>query len=115
MNCAIALHGENQPTAHPDQSVEYLNTGTRLDVASTYSVFFTNQYGSLYKCGAVTSCSIKVQGCGSNYSGSNLVITSSTGRITSKQNVDAGFIETVCIECQNAAGSKVTQDNWKVT
>jgi len=70
MNCAIALHGETQPTAHPDQVVDYVNSGTNVDVASTYSVFFTNQYSS--QCGAVTSCSIKVQGCGSGYGGSNL-------------------------------------------
>ena len=72
MNCAIALNGANQATAHPDKVVNYLNTGTRLEVASSYSVFFTNPYGSTDICGAVTSCSIKVQGCGSGYTGSNL-------------------------------------------
>ena len=113
MNCAIALHGETQPTAHPDKVVEYLNSETKVDVASTYLVFFTNQYS--FQCGPVTSCSIKVKGCGSAYGGTNLVINSADGQITSKQNVDAGWTETVCVECKNAAGSKVQEDNWKVT
>jgi hypothetical protein len=112
MNCAIALKGETQKNAHPDKVVEYLDSAKRVSVASSYSAFFTNQYN--FQCGPVTSCSIKVQGCGSAYGGSNLVINSA-GLITSNQNVDAGFIETVCVECQNTAGSKVTQDNWKVT
>jgi hypothetical protein len=43
-----------------------------------------------------------------------LRIDSSTGKIESKQNVDVGFTETVCIECGNADGSKITYDNWKV-
>jgi hypothetical protein len=97
MNCALALDGANQATAHPDKVNDYVNTGTKLEVASSYSDFFTNPYGSVDICGAITSCSIKVQGCGSAYSGSNLIINSSTGKITAKQNVDAGFVETVCI------------------
>jgi hypothetical protein len=34
--------------------------------------------------------------------------------VTSKQNVDPGFSDTVCIKCSNAAGSTVTYDNWTV-
>jgi len=57
---------------------------------------------------------LKVSGCGSAYTAGNLFI-SAAGAITAKQNVDAGYEDTVCISCSNAHGSTITHDNWKVT
>jgi hypothetical protein len=37
-----------------------------------------------------------------------------TGIITAKQNVDAGYADTVCVKCQNSAGSIITYDNFLV-
>jgi hypothetical protein len=48
-------------------------------------------------------------------SSSNLAITTSTGAITAAQNIDAGYEETVCIECLNQGGSSITHTIWKVT
>ena len=59
--------------------------------------WFTNPF--LGECGVITACTIKVAGCASDYAGSNLVIDASTGEVTAKQNVDPGYIETVCISC----------------
>jgi hypothetical protein len=112
MDCAIALTGATQPTAHPDQVVNFVDSLTLFEVASSASVFFTNPYSS--QCGAITSCSLLVEGCGSAYGGSDLSIDS-PGKVTSKQNVNLGFTITVCVECENLAGSKVQKDDWKVT
>ena len=43
------------------------------------------------------------------------MIDTVTGEITAKQNVDAGYVDTVCIKCLNTAGSFITHDNWTVT
>jgi hypothetical protein len=66
-------------------------------VASGSDAFFTNPFSSA--CQAITACSLKVSGCASAYAGSNLVIDASTGAITAKQDIDAGYVETVCIRC----------------
>jgi hypothetical protein len=29
-----------------------------------------------------------------------------------KQNIDAGYTETLCIECSNGDGSTIQKDNW---
>lgn len=36
------------------------------------------------------------------------MIDSATGEITAKQNVGLGYSDTVCVECENTLGSKVT-------
>ena len=48
------------------------------------------------------------------YTGSNLVIDAVSGKITANQNIVLGYNETVCIECANTGGSKITYDNWNV-
>jgi hypothetical protein len=58
---------------------------------------------------------LKVAGCGSSYTAGNIVIDATSGAITAKQNVDAGYVDTVCISCSNTGGSTITHDNWKVT
>jgi hypothetical protein len=85
-------------------------------VASGSAAFFTNPFEA--SCLAINVCILKVSpGCGSNYdmSTSNLAITTSTGAITAAQNIDAGYEETVCIECSNPGGSSITYNTWKVT
>jgi hypothetical protein len=83
-------------------------------VASGSAAFFTNPFSSA--CQAINSCSLKVSpGCGSVHGGTNLVIDTSTGAITAKQNIDVGYEETVCIECSNPGGSSITYNTWKVT
>ena len=90
----------------------YLDSTDTLVVASSNSVFFTNPFSA--DCGAITINSLFEVGGNSPYTGGNLIIDSSTGEITAKQNTDAGFIETICIKAQNAAGSIIQQDNWSV-
>jgi hypothetical protein len=54
-------------------------------------------------------------GCESGYSDGNLVIDETSGAITAKQNVGAGYVDTICISCSNTEGSTITHDNWTVT
>jgi hypothetical protein len=110
MNCAIALGETASP--HPDPVFYYTNTATDKVIATSYNDFFTNTYSS--QCGAVTSCSLYNSGCSTSYSGGNLLINSSTGEITAKQNVNGGYNDVVCVKCENYAGSTVQQDNWSV-
>ena len=34
--------------------------------------------------------------------------------LTAVQNTDAGYTETLCMKCANAAGSTTQQDNWQI-
>jgi hypothetical protein len=96
-----------------DQTIAYDASSSLVTKASGFADFFTNPFESF--CGAITTCSLKVAGCGSAYSAGNLAITANTGAITGKQNVAAGYEDTVCIRCENTHGSFVDHDNWKVT
>jgi len=74
---------------------------TSLHVAATASInFFTNPHATL--CGAITQCELKAAGCTDAYTAANLVIDASTGEVTAKKNVDAGYTDTVCVKCLNA-------------
>ena len=53
-NCAAALKGTSTPFANKD--VLYVDSADLLEVASSYSDFFTNPHSSL--CGAITGCSL---------------------------------------------------------
>ena len=90
----------------------YQNTFDTVIVASSNSVFFTNP--SSADCGAITINSLFQVGGINPYTGGNLFIDSSTGEIKAKQNVDAGFIETISVKGKNAAGSTILFDNWTV-
>ena len=103
----------NQGTVHPDQTIEYNADATLLTKAANSAVFFTNPFEA--HCGLINSCSLKLAGCSTDYTDTNLVIDATTGAITAKQNVDAGYVDTVCISCANTAGSTITHDNWIVT
>jgi len=84
MNCAIALNGALAASSHPNQEIPYVNSVSKVTVASTYSVFFTNPYSSVNVCGAITACSLHDSGCSSSYTAGNLIVTSSTGEIKAK-------------------------------
>ena len=107
------MNGATQSTVHPDQTIEYNAAATLLTKAANSAVFFTNPFAS--HCGLINSCSLKLAGCSTDYTAGNLVIDATTGEITAKQNVDAGYVDTVCISCSNTGGSTITHDNWIVT
>ena len=73
----------------------FSDTATQLVVASSNSVFFTNPFSA--DCGAITINSLFEAGGVNPYTAGNLIIDSSTGEIKAKQNVDAGFIETISV------------------
>lgn len=96
-----------------DQTIDFVNSVNTKKVADGWADFFTNPDEA--SCGAVSSCTIKHPGCGAAYTTGNLVMSSTVvGRVWAKQNTDLGWTDTVCIVCQNADGSKVYNDNWKV-
>jgi hypothetical protein len=83
-------------------------------VAATASIaFFTNPHATL--CGDINSCHLKVAGCGSDYTNGHLTINEVTGEVTAKNDIDAGYVDTVCIKCLNSHRSDITFDNWTVS
>jgi hypothetical protein len=96
-----------------DTLIEYDASSTLLAQEASFFTYFRNPH--VGTCQAITSCEIKAAGCSAGYGDGNLAITANTGVVTSKQNVDAGFADTVCIKCSNGAGSTITYDNWTVT
>jgi hypothetical protein len=92
------MTGEVQGSALDDQTIAYVDSATLVTKASGFADFFTNTHTTL--CGVITACSLKTSGgCASAYdeSAGNLAIDTTTGAITGKQNVDAGYEDTVCI------------------
>jgi len=92
--------------------IAYSSSSTKTTVAATSASFFDN--ANVADCGAITSCALYENDCIASYTKGNLVIDSSTGKVTAKQNVDAGYTDTVCVKCENSASSSVTKDNWSV-
>jgi hypothetical protein len=69
---------------------------TTLHVAATASImFFTNPHATL--CGLINTCTLHVAGCASPYALDNLVINADTGEVTAKKDVDAGYVNIVCV------------------
>jgi hypothetical protein len=67
-------------------------------------------------CGDINSCSLKTAaGCAAPYTIGNLAIDAVTGEVTIKKDVDAGYVDVVCVECKNSHDSVITFDNWTVT
>lgn len=90
------MTGEIQSSPLADQTIAYVDSATLVTKASGFADFFTNTHTTL--CGAITACSLKTSGgCANPYTDANLVIDTTTGAITGKQNVDAGYEDTVCI------------------
>jgi len=111
-NCATQLTGSINGSPLADQTVTYADNSALVTKASGFADFFTPLYTAT--CQTITACTLKVSGCGSAYTTGNLII-SSAGVITAKQNVDAGYADTVCVSCSNGHGSTVEHDNWTVT
>lgn len=112
-DCTVALTGEKVTPSYPDASNYFDGTTALLEVASSSAVFFTNTH--LDDCGVINKCSLLKQGCITGaYTDGNIVIDATSGKISAKQNINAGHTQTVCIECENTAGSKVTHDDWTV-
>jgi len=99
------MTGETQASAYADQTLPYAASVTLVEKSSGFANWFTNTHVTL--CGAITSCEIKASGCSSAYTAGNLAITANTGAVTAKQNVDAGYEDTVCIRCTNGHSSAV--------
>jgi len=57
----------------------------------------------------ITNCKLKLQGCLSDYTTGHLSIPNAAlpFDIIADKDIQAGWTETVCIECTNDAGSKV--------
>ena len=80
-----------------NKSYAYTSSATKVVASTAYSDFFVLQ-DTRNECGTPV-CSLKISGCGSSYTAGNLEINSSTGQIKVKKNVDAGYEDTVCIQC----------------
>ena len=64
---------------------------------------------------AVTSCTLKIQGCGAAYTPGNQAVAGTTPfGITATKNVNGGYIETVCVSCSNTLQT-IDYDNFKIT
>ena len=64
-------------------------------------------------CGVFTACVLKPSGCGAgSYSGKAQLGASPNFAMSITQNFDAGYTETLCVECSNAAGSTIQKDGW---
>jgi hypothetical protein len=48
-------------------------------------------------CGLINNCVLKQAGCVNDYTLGNVIIDATTGEVTQKQNVDAGYVDTVCV------------------
>jgi hypothetical protein len=110
------LDGANQETNHPDVSIEYSSDSTPHIAATAHIVFFTNPHE--YLCGPI-ECSLKTADCGADYapdsSDPNLWIDKDTGEVTARKDVDAGYVDSVCVRCMNGNSSVITFPNWTVT
>ena len=66
----------------PNKEIPYSSSATLIEVAADIPAFFTNSDSST--CGALGTCVIKASGCSGSYSGSELVINASTGKLEAK-------------------------------
>ena len=124
INCAIALDSTNSTSLILDYedpvsagvryaAVPYASSPTHKDL--TEYTAFANLFSQVNEvdCGALTTCEVLPVGCTGTYSGRAAVVAN-TGALSITQNVDAGYTETLCVKCSNAAGSSVQHDNWKI-
>jgi hypothetical protein len=90
------MSGELQGSQLADQTIAYSSSASPVTKATGFADFFTNTHTAL--CGVITECSLKTpSGCAGPYAGNNLVIDTTTGAITGLQNIDAGYVEPVCV------------------
>ncbi len=64
-------------------------------------------------CGAFTTCYPKPQGCSGTYTG-RAKVEAGTLALKVEQSAKQGYNETLCIVCENAAGSKTQHDNFSI-
>ena len=87
-------------------AVPYAATPTFKDLseyAASASIF---SQVNVNDCGGFTLCEVLPAGCTGTYSGRAAVVAT-TGALSITQNVDAGYTETLCVKCSNAAGDSV--------
>ena len=112
-NCGTAMANQVQTTTPTNKVVNYAATSTMVTQITDSSAFFTNTFAT--ECLGITECFLKSSGgCANAYAGTNIAIEKSTGKITAKTNVDAGYTEIVCVECRNTALSTITFDMFQV-
>lgn len=76
--------------------------------------FFQNINGA--DCGGFTQCELRPIGCGTStaYSGKLSMAVIAPFAITIMRNVNDGYTESLCVHCQNLAGSTTQKDNWTI-
>ena len=112
INCAIALSDATNSTSllknYKDPVVGSVNYASiPYDVAASHKFLseydvstkmFTNE--NTADCGVFTACVVKPSGCGSGaYSGKAAIGASPNFALSIRQNVDAGYEETLCVQC----------------
>lgn len=66
-------------------------------------------------CGPLTNCVLRTADCSASYSGSGMAsIVAGTGALSIRQDIQAGYSETLCVQCTNAGGSVVQHANWAI-
>jgi len=109
MDCSIALVA---PASAPTNPTLAYNTGTPTSQVGSWTDFMQNSDAT--NCG-ITSCLIKRPACNAAYVPGELSIAgSSPWAITANQNIQAGYTETICVECTNGAEIQI-YDNYIIT
>ena len=62
---------------------------------------------------SITSCNLAAAGCGAAYTGTNVKVVSNK-EVHGKQNVAAGYEETVCLRCSDSSAGSINKDNLKL-
>lgn len=79
------------------------------------STLFNNVNSAV--CGAFTSCVLGASGCSDPYTAGNIRVVKSFTDVISieaRQNVEAGYSDTVCVRCMNSAGGYTEHDEWRI-
>ena len=80
----------------PAANVDYLNNASKKTISESWTNFFKDNDPN--NDWPAATWKIMKSGCGSTYTAGRLVINTSNGKITAKQNEDLGYTETVCIQ-----------------
>ena len=116
INCAIATNS-NSTSLLKDYKTQtatgsyyaakpYAASPTHADLseyAASISIF---TYQNSVDCGGMTACEVLPVGCTGSYAG-NAAVVANTGALSIRQDIDAGYTETLCVKCSNALGSSI--------
>ena len=82
------------------------NVASEYKVLTEYDAVDVKMFGNINNvdCGLYTGCEVLPVGCTGAYTG-RAKITAVTFGLEAVQNTDAGYTETLCVKCVNAAGS----------